>query len=400
MKVAFDFETVKLLPDGTKVASPDFWHPDFRVDSCAFTWREPDTGELKSLFIQGEDAVGEQLRKHAAAGDEMVCHNLGFEYGVMICRYPDVKFDNYIDTMRLVQLYDGGGSSDDFEWVVIEEEVLEPSDRPKLKRTPLQGLGLAKSARRILGLAIDPKDEAHSWIMDNVPECKKKNKAGSYLHLLPSDILERYNISDTENTLNLYTHITNKFRRDGYDWTMDHLLYVNTCKRVAESKIRGVPIDRAALESYRLELMEKIKNIGAEFRAKFQTQIEQLEHEWDLAWIHSPKTYRGRCVRFVQWHDGEFRSKFNVGSNKQLGELFQNKLGITPRFFTDKGSPSFKSSVLGQWGEGGDIIKARRKLLLVLKQTEALLELSKDDGHWHLGLKVASTATGRMAGGG
>lgn len=398
MKVAFDFETVKLLPDGSKVASPDFWHPDFRVDSCAFTWRDGD--RLRSLFIQGEDAVGEQLKKYAAAGDGMVCHNLGFEYGVMICRYPTINFDSYIDTMRLVQLYDGGGGSDDFEWVVIEEEVLEPSDRPPMKRLPLQGLGLAKSARRILGLAVDPKDEAHSWIMDNVPECKKKTKAGSYLHLLPPDILERYNIADTENTLLLYEHTTNKFRREGYDWTMDHAFYVNTSKRVAEAKVRGVPIDRGQLERYRLELQKKIADIGAKFRQQFESQILELEKEWDIAWIHKPKSYRGRCVRFIKWHDGEYRSTFNVGSNHQLRALFEDKLGIKPKFFTDKGSPSFKSSVLSQWGDGGEIIKARRKLLLVLQQTEALLGLSEDDGSWHLGLKVASTATGRMAGGG
>jgi hypothetical protein len=398
MIVAIDFETVKVRKDGSTYASPDFWHPDFRVLSCAFTFRNQEN-ELKSLYIEGEDAVGIQLAKHL--DDDIVVHNLGFEWGVLTCRYPHLKFDiqRFTDTMRLVQNYDGGGRDDEFDWVIIDADILTPDDKPKRKREPLQGLGLAKCARRILNEAESHKKEAHDWIYANIPECKP-GKAGKFLDRLPKDILERYNIADTEITLRLYDFITKEFKSEGiYDWNMDRYFYNNTTKYVVEAKITGVPIDREALMVDRDKILHEILTIESDFRQKFLPDIEALEYQWGMEWIHKPKSYRGKCVRFVRWHDGE-RPVFNVGSNRQLQALFMDRLGIQPKFFTDKGNPSFKSSMLGQWGDGGNMLKTRRKKMLLLKQTEALLAVSEDDGLWHLGLKVAATATGRLAGGG
>ncbi len=90
---------------------------------------------------------------------------------------------------------------------------------------------------------------------------------------------------------------------------------------------------------------------------------------------------------------------FNVGSNKQLAALFVGKLKMTPKFVTKTGQPSFKSAFLSQWGEGGDMLKKRRKRLLVLKQCDSLLALSEYDGRWHVDLKACGTTTGRFAGG-
>ena len=42
----------------------------------------------------------------------------------------------------------------------------------------------------------------------------------------------------------------------------------------------------------------------------------------------------------------------------------------------------------------------RRKRLLVKQQAQALIALAEYDGHWHPDIRVAGTATGRMAGGG
>ena len=91
--------------------------------------------------------------------------------------------------------------------------------------------------------------------------------------------------------------------------------------------------------------------------------------------------------------------RFNVGSNHQLRMIFVDILKMVPKFLTDKGSPSFKSPALPQWGEGGMLLGKRRKRLLVLKQATNLLILSGYDGRFHLDLKACGTSTGRYAGG-
>lgn len=400
MKVAFDFETVKLLPDGSKVASPDFWHPDFRVDSCAFTWREGD--KLQSLFIQGEDAVGEQLKKHAAAGDEMICHNMQFEYGVTYCRYPGLELNWHADTMRLSQNYDNGGGKDDFDWDLENEFSLVPGDKPKLKRVPLEGLGLVKCVRRILSDPEDHKKEAHDWIFTNVPGVKTQKQAGNHLDKLPLDILERYNVADTEATLRLYEYITAAFARDGYDWKLDHSLYIPAAQRIAMSQKRGIRVERTKLTSFRDDTIKEIAEIEASFLRDFAKEIGQLELDRAVNWILAPKTTNGQRKRFLAWTEGKPAAlkaiKFNSGSNKQLSELFVGHLGMVPKFFTKKGAPSFKSAHLFQWGSGGQTLLNRRKRLIVQKQADAILIQSAYDGRLHVQLRACGTRTGRFAG--
>jgi DNA polymerase I-like protein with 3'-5' exonuclease and polymerase domains len=302
--------------------------------------------------------------------------------------------------MRLAQNYDLGGKEDEFEWVTDPDEVLEEGDEPTKKRYPLSGLSLVKCARRNLGDAEDHKKEAHDWIYANVPECKK-GKAGSYLDRLPKDILERYTVADAITTLRLYEYFTMQFRSLEYDWTFDHGLYMSTTKWVTKSKIRGIKVNREPLNGYKGSVKDEILSIEAEFRTKFEKEIIELEFQKAVDYILAVKTRRGQLKRMRDYLSGkDVKIKFNVGSNKQLAELFVDKLGIVPKFRTDKGSPSFKSAMLSQWGEGGEMLKIRRKRMLVLKQSTSLYYLSADDGRWHAGLRVAAAASGRLAGGG
>jgi len=392
--VAIDYETVRVLEDGTTIASPDFWYPDFRVLSCAFAT------EKGTIYREGEEAVGEVLRYIADHKLPVVVHNLGFEWGVTMCRYPDVEINWLADTMRLAQVYDLGGKEDLFEWITDPDEVLGPEDEPTRKRYPLSGLSLVKCARRILGDAEDHKKEAHDWIYTNVPECKK-GKAGQYLDKLPKDILERYTVADAITTLRLYEYFTMQFRSLEYDWTFDHNLYMSTTKWVTKSKIRGIKVNREPLNEYKKSVKDEILFIEAEFRTKFEKEIIELEFQKTVDYILAVKTRRGQLKRMRDYLSGkDVKVKFNVGSNTQLAQLFVDKLGIVPKFRTDKGSPSFKSAMLSQWGEGGEMLKQRRKRMLVLKQSTSLYHLSADDGRWHAGLRVAATASGRLAGGG
>lgn len=394
--VACDYETVELTDAGPQ-ASTEAYRPNFRVASCAFTERVD--GALKSWFVEGEDAVRAELVK--LAGARIVVHNAAFETLVTRCRFPDLTVNWYADTMRLAQVYDNGGKDSDFDFVLLPENNLVPDDKPKLKRIPTQGFGLVKCAHRILGEMLNHKAEAYDWLRANVP--KAKGHEGSLLHLLPKDILERYNIADTEITLRLYEYCTTYFRDIGFDWTLDHGLYFSSVHHVVGAQIRGVAVDRDALRVFEGQLIKEIDDIGAAFRVRFIAEIAAVEYERLQAWAHDVKTAAGASKRFAKWderHPTAVKAvAFNVGSNKQLERLFVSKLGIEPKFFTEKGSPSFKSSHLGVWGEGGEMLKTRRKRMIVLKQTQALLALSEFDGRWHPSLKVSGTSSGRMAGG-
>jgi hypothetical protein len=384
--------------------STEFYRPNFRVDSMAVSWYEGDV--IKSSFIEGEPLIGDCLKELALRKIPIVAHNAQFEMGVFKCRFPDYKPIWHADTMRLVQVYDNGGDKGAFEVLKTFDDQLDAiegaDDDAKEKKTYLAGLGLVKACYRILNLP-DHKTEAHTWIRENVPEWKKGKKEGGFLNFLPKDLLERYNVADTERTLLLYKHITDYFTKINYDWRKDHRLYFSSMHQVVDAKIRGVPIDRTNLETYRQSVEFEISEIGRSFTSDLSNPIAAVERGRLVKRIGKLKTFRGR-KRYVARvkRDGGLYDKdlrFNIGSNKQLAALFIDQLGMEAKFKTAKGAPSFRSAVLGSWGEPGERLKTRRKRLLVLKQTEALLELSAFDGRWHVDLKMAATSTGRAAGG-
>lgn len=393
--IALDYETVELTKDGP-VASTEAYRPNFRVDSCALAFIDGSPSE----FIRGEESILERLEQ--LQDDDFVVHNAQFEAMVTRCRFPSLNLKWHADTMRLAQNYDNGGDDSAFEYIVDEEEVLEDGDMPIVRRKPISGLGLVVCSKRILGSNDSHKDEAYHWLHEYHPT--SKGKEGRHLHLLPPDILARYNIADAEITLKLYTHITEYFATIGYDWTFDYRLFMSTVNHIVDSKIRGVVVDRILLETNSTIVRSEVKTIEEAFRTKYAKDMAAIEYQRAITWILSPKTLKGQRKRLATYYVGTNKAmtkalKFNTGSNKQLAELFMGRLDIKPEFFTDKGAPSFKSAMLSQWGEGGEMLKTRRKRMLVLSQMESLEELSKFDGRWHVDLKVSSASTGRMAGG-
>lgn len=384
--------------------STEFYRPAFRVTSAAFSWIAEDDS-IKSLFVVGEDAVLHRLEGLASAGIPVVAHNSQFEIGVLMCRFPTIgtRLVWLADTMRLVQVYDNGGDPLAFEYVETLDDLVDAMEEGEEERKVvfLAGLGLVKACMRILKLP-DHKKEAHEWIRANVPECRP-GREGGFLGRLPPDIFERYNVGDTEYALQLYVFITKHFEKIGYDWTLDHRLYFSSVRRIVEAKVRGVLVDRIALASYRDTIEADIQNIGKEFIAKFATPIANVERDKILTHVRKLKTFKGRkkYVKRMRTDAVKYADdiSFNVGSNKQLAALFVTQLKMTPKFLTDSEQPSFRSAVLHQWGDGGEMLKVRRKRLLVLKQSESLLALTEHDGRWHVDLKACGTSTGRFAGG-
>jgi hypothetical protein len=407
--IVFDYET---SVDGK--GSTEFYRHDFRVDSMATTHRD-ENDDVVSKFIVGEDAVRAELERIVAAGIPVVAHNIQFEMGVTNCRFPSVSADikYHADTMRLAQVYDNNGG-DSFEIVsdgesVSLDEMLEDvesgddkGEPKKAKYISLSGLGLSICARRILKEKESHKDEAYAWIRANVPECKKR-KEGQYLTRLPADLLERYNVGDTEVTLRLYEHMTRTFAGIKYDWRFDHRLFIGSVRQLVEAKIRGVLVDRESLRANVETVKAEIVAIEKQFLETFADDIRQVERMRLLEAVRGRKTLRGRkkfVERYRVGHDTAVEAvRFNCGSNKQLESLFGDVRRIECKFRTAKGSGSFKSAHLSQWGDGGLILQTRRKRLIVQKQMEALLALSEYDGRWHLDLRACGTATSRYSGG-
>jgi hypothetical protein len=116
--IVIDYETIEIRGDGSTVGSTEFYRHNFRVSSCAFTERRD--GEVRSWYVEGEDAVRVELEK--LGNRPIIAHNLQFEMGVTKCRFPDIKLNFWCDTMRMVQNYDNGGGDDAFERIVLDPE--------------------------------------------------------------------------------------------------------------------------------------------------------------------------------------------------------------------------------------------------------------------------------------
>ncbi len=365
--------------------------------SAAFSWR--DGNQKVSRFVIGEDKVRQAL---VEVGDRpVVVHNYSFEYMVTKMRYPDLRLNFYADTMRLAQVYDNGGDKSAFEVVIDESEPLDPDELPEVKKISTAGFSLVKCAFRILKRTTDHKKEAYDWIRENVP--KSKGKEGQYLDRLPHDILDRYNVGDTEVTLDLFEFLIGQFKSLEYDWTFDHQLYMSTARYVVDAKVRGIRVDRDRAAASRAKVAAEISTIESEFSTKYATQIAEVEADRLATYLSKVKTDKGKAKRLAKYTAGDSTAvkevRFNAGSNAQLAHLFMRKMGIMPKLFTAKGDPSFRSSHLSQWGEPGLMLQARRKKMLLVKQLDALLVVSEYDGRWHADLKMVGTATGRAAGG-
>jgi DNA polymerase I-like protein with 3'-5' exonuclease and polymerase domains len=153
------------------------------------------------------------------------------------------------------------------------------------------------------------------------------------------------------------------------------------------------------LAAYRAKVEAELSQIASDFRDRFVSSITQLEQSYLESYVGRLKTEKGQNQAWLRAVENPEEVSFNVGSTHHLADLFIGKLGMTPRFMTEKGTPTFKAAFLDQWGDGGLMLKKRRTKLIALKQTEALLALSEHDGRWHVDLRACGTVTGRYSGG-
>ena len=383
MKTAVVLDVETCLLDGSP--SLEYYRPDFRAISCAFAWRRGN--EIATFHAEGEESIQEALRFFDRKSTFLVCHNFAFEYGVLFHRFPGYEVNLEVDTMRLVQNWDGGGKFLD-NFVVRDELSIEDEMDYLLGNSTYEtGLSLQASASRIL-----PK-EMHKHKKKYQDLIIQRGGKKSDLNLLTPEELREYNIADVEVTMALYEFLTEEYSRIGFDWTKDHFLYKSTARQTVYAKSRGIKVDRPKIEAHVAERQRLIAEMQKKFTETFGAQIHALESMMLEEAIAQYKTEAKQLQIALN------PPRFNPRSTKQKKRLFVDIMGMVPKFFTKKAAPSFASKFSKQWGEGGEILKKQQTYALEQKQGENLYLLSEWDGRWHLDLKVAATKSGRLAGG-
>ncbi len=399
MVVALDIETSA----GGK-ASFQWYRNDFKVDSLALTYADGTT-----WFSANSWQIYGKLQQLSKDRTPLVVHNLQFESGVFSKLYPKLEFNWHADTMRLAQLYDAGGQEfATMPALSIEQELaleLGETTEAELGKNFAKQIGLSLEAcalRFLPAIHHNHKQVAHKWLEEHH---KIKSRHGQYLHLLPPNILEAYNIADTNITLELYKVLTDRLH--GFDWSRDWQLYTSRITQVNRAYKTGIKIDTAALYTYILDIEKEIAAMEHAFMERFTAEIDQvrdLKLLTAIEWANDPelKSDKARAKRFERLETGQVDdmwAEFNIGSNAQLERLFCDVLKIVPKFLTPKGGPSFKSSHLAQWGVGGEMLLKRKKRLLVLQQCVNTYLSAEYDGKAHPQIRASGTKTNRGSGG-
>jgi DNA polymerase I-like protein with 3'-5' exonuclease and polymerase domains len=350
--VAIDWETALL--DGSP--SVEFYREDFRIISAAMAW------DGRTRYVTGEDAIVKQLQSLAKNGHRLVVHNLQFEYGCVLHRFPELagQLDWYCDTQRLIQLADNGK----------------------------HGTKLVTGAKNWLPTEFhDHKAPFHAKIAE------RGGDGGSDLHLLTEEELEEYNIADAVVTLKLYEAITDYFKEIGYDWKLDYTLYAYETKLYAKSKGRGVLVDRNYLSGARDEVDSKILHNRDEFYRLNKDGIEAVEEKLKGLALAKYKTPRGQANANPElW-------RFNINSTQHLTMLFVDHYQLTPKFFTPTGQPSMSAKFFSQWGLHAEPLLKWGNLEITQNQQNSLWALSEYDGRIHFDVRTNGTKTGRGAAG-
>jgi hypothetical protein len=184
--------------------------------------------------------------------------------------------------------------------------------------------------------------------------------------------------------------------------------FLNEVYLLAEQQLRGMSVDVPKLRAFRgwtgLEVAEdllkflshpEVKDVVAEYNAAVVEEHRKLEPP---KMIKSGET----AARWTKWAQKLERLKlanhFNPGSTQQLAWLFFDKLGHTPRKYTDGGAPSTDKEVLPFLGKSGKHLSGVRKREKLLTYVDACLAKQRD-GVLSVSCKSVGSVTGRLAGG-
>jgi len=388
--VALDLETTGL----------DYWKPDFPITDLAISFQ--GKSGIISVHETDPEVIYKTLHSLMTKKATIIVHNYTFDIGVISTLYPDIKFTEVWDTMRLCQVGDAGSYQKKYCRRYKEQGGI-----------PRDGLSLTACTSRWLHESYhNHKSQYYQYLRDKCGVLP--GKEGENLQLLPPDLMKEYNSKDTEATLMLYTETLKQFNLDGYNgYISDHELYRSRCRQLIESFVDGVKVDREALQEC-ISLMDNtLTQMETDFREVHKENIPKVIQIKTDAYINDPKikTESGRDKRRRTIEEGlpfgqrEKICEFNIGSYNDLFLLFSGVMGITTPFLTKPnkdgaggGNPSFAKAHLPSWHESGKILQNRGTVRITKKQAESLLELSEFDGRWHISMQATGARTGRMSG--
>ena len=102
-------------------------------------------------------------------------------------------------------------------------------------------LSLKPSAVRIMGLAVDERDELRDWILENVKRATPKTW-GAYICEGPLELVKKYAEMDTDLTYQLFNHLYDKVPMAAYDRERELSYYLTRSTQF------GIRLDRERLE--------------------------------------------------------------------------------------------------------------------------------------------------------
>lgn len=325
----------------------DPWHPEFKLLSLASVVVNKYEGTRSDYYFTDKEEIIAHLSPLIEDGYVIAVYNASYEHPVILSQLNiDInKKDLLVDVMRMYQY--------------------------STKRTGQErSLKLESAFEEFFDIA-DYKSEYTTYLVQN-NVARNPKEAHKKVGMLPPDMLGKYNLKDVYVTEEVMYACMGYLGSIGYDWDMDHNVYIHDVCRNTRSYLRGLKMNfEKALQN-----LQKIKDK--------QDKIKEEIFE----------TYKDGIDLFMKTYPKKVTS-FNIGSTTQLAFFCTDILGLKCEYFTEKGKPSFAKGFLGQWGEFGLLVKEHNKLNGPYRELKKTISLASITGRLHSQVKAGLTSTGR-----
>lgn len=265
-------------------------------------------------------------------------------------------------------------------------------------------------------VSLEPTSNNVKTVINNEVRYARPDMAQMYL--APSDILGYYCGLDAASTYQLLFDVfmpaiqqLPSLAQDNF-WFYHSELFITNVKWHIEQQLRGIKIDKHALQNYTGVLNYEInkskddflkhKDIKPHLVEWNQIKIKELSGKQPYQFTKKGtvnKNYLSYLAKQEKLHNTEH---FNMNSGAQRQWLFYEKLKHPVILRTEKGSPAVDKKALLAWGEPGKILKLfndKTKELGYVQSCIEQLEMNAD-GLLHPQYRLPGTLTCRIAGAG
>jgi len=237
------------------------------------------------------------------------------------------------------------------------------------------------------------------------------SKYGSFIHLCPTEMIEKYCRYDALYCWRLIHETKHKIKSDISQYMA---LYINEVKMTIEQFIEGILVDREGLKKSQEELQKEIDEI----QDKFLNEPRLKDHIYNVQvdkFNEAQAKLKTKKLDFNEWSSKE-DNQFNIDSSAQLKRLFDaqklhwnedKKKFQYPYVNTfpqsrvlNPDSPKLGAKYLHAYGVGGEILSNRGEKITLTQHIQRALEESSLTGRIHPHLNLLGTASGRISGSG